>query len=93
MGWAAQQLVDGLRAPVQVVRERQALPYSCADAVLWPDEEEVDAWRAPSLAAVDAAAREPLLMTALMYAADRAAAAASAASAQARPAPVGGHWC
>ena len=67
----------------QVVRERQTAPYSRADVVFWPDEEEVDAWRSPALAAVDAAASTPQLMTAIMYAADRAASAASAASAQA----------
>ncbi len=76
------RLSAGARA--QVVRERQAAPFSRADAVLWADEEEVDAWRGAALAAVDAAARAPPLMTALMYAADRAAAAAAAASAQAR---------
>lgn len=68
----------------QVVRERQTAPYSRADVVFWPDEEEVDAWRSPALAAVDAATSTPQLMTAIMYAADRAASAASAASAQAR---------
>lgn len=77
--WVSQK-----KAPLlQVVRERQTAPYSRADVVFWPDEEEVDAWRGPALAAVDAAAGAPQLMTAIMYAADRAACAASAASAQA----------
>ena len=58
------------------------MPYSRADVVFWPDEEEVDAWRHAALVAVDAAATEPPLMPALMYAADRAAAAASIAAAQ-----------
>ncbi|KAK9839519.1 hypothetical protein WJX81_006943 [Elliptochloris bilobata] len=65
-----------------VVRERQSTPYSRADVVIWPDEEEVDGWRGPALAAVDAAASAPPMMTALMYAADRAAGAASVAAAQ-----------
>jgi len=38
-------------ARAQVVRERQAAPFSRADAVLWADEEEVDAWRGAARAA------------------------------------------
>jgi len=41
------RLSAGARA--QVVRERQAAPFSRADAVLWADEEEVDAWRGAAL--------------------------------------------
>lgn len=65
---------------MQVVEERQQLPYSRADVELWADEEEVVLMRAAALKALEAAAQGAQIMSAWHMSSGVANAAASAAA-------------